>query len=130
MLFKLCFRDVQIFSMLYSPFLILAPQNPPKNYHTSLKKMLHQENLFYCLKYLIRFLIKLWIKFFLLHFHFFKVFNHFLRVLCPKSHPKNQHSSSKKSWHQKNLLSLFETYVKVFDKIVIQDFFVSFVNIF
>ena len=54
----------------------------------------------------------------------------FLRFWHSKYHPKNCHSSLRKVWNQRNLLSLFQIHVNRFDKIVIQIFFVTVVNIF
>ena len=82
----------------------------PKNYHSPLKKVWHQ---FYC--------------------HICEYcwgFISFLRFWHSKYHPKNCHSSLKKVWNQRNLLSLFQIHVNRFDKIVIQIFFVTVVNIF
>ena len=53
----------------------------------------------------------------------------FLRFFHPKIHPKIHHRPFNKVWIQTNLISLFEVHVKVFDKIVIKDFFVTFINI-
>ena len=64
-----------MFLKLCSLFTIFARKKPPSNHHKSLKKMYRQENLFRCLKHILRFLKKLLVKI------FFFIFVNILKVM-------------------------------------------------
>ena len=96
----------------------LYPKNHPKNYHSSLKKVWHNTNLFSLFEIHVKVFGKLFFKFILPHLWILLRWCSVFTVFWPKKTPKNYYRPFKWIWDPLNLLGFFKVYNKISGKIV------------